>query len=316
LDTRKFLAKVTENWPAKVLSIALALTFFVFHRMSTLEERFFSAPLQIEIDPNILPASAYPKMIRITIRGETPSIRSLAETDIEPYIDLKGRGRGIYRAPVQFRKKGAAQDLELLEIRVDPLEISLTLDNKISKYVSLKANTRGSPKLGYELVTATLNPSQVILDGPSDLMTSITELSTDFIELDGRSEDFSIMVNILNHNTLVTIRGNPMTEFHAAIKQIMRLENFEGLPISIIGLPERFVADLEIKTGMVRLEGSQQDLEQYIPPDSWLSLDGSSITREGTYTLPVTVQVAPEFILLRQEPETVTVHIRNRGGDL
>lgn len=315
MDTRKLLAKVAENWPAKVLSIALALTFFVFHRMSTLEERFFSAPLRVEIDPNILPASTYPTMIRITVRGETASIRSLAETDIEPYIDLKGKGRGIYRTPVQFRKKGAAQDLEPLEIRVDPLEISLTLDNKISKYISLQANTRGSPKPGYELVNFTLNPSQVILDGPSDLMSTITEFSTDFIELDGRSEDFSIMVTILNPNTLMTIRGNAMTEFHASIKQIMRLEHFEGLPISIIGLPEMFVADLEVKTGMVRLEGSQEALEQYSPPASLLRLDGSSISKAGTYTLPVTVQLAPGFTLLRQEPETVTVHIKNKGGN-
>jgi hypothetical protein len=147
-------------------------------------------------------------------------------------------------------------------------------------------------------------------------MTSITELSTDVIELDGRSEDFSIMVTILNQNPLVSIRGNTMIEFNASIKQIIRLENFDGLPISIIGLPERFTADLEIKTGMVRLGGSQEDLEQYRPPASLLSLDGSAISQAGTYTLPLTVQVAPGFTLLRQEPETVTVHIRNRGGDL
>lgn len=315
MDFNKLLAKVAKNWPAKVLSIALALIFFEFHRMNIMEERFFSAPLQVEIDPTMVPASLYPKMIRVSIRGDTAKIRSLAETDIEPYIDLKGKGRGIYRAPVQFRKKGAAQDLEPLEIQVDPLEISLTLDNKISKYVSLRANTRGSPKSGYELVTFTLNPSQVILDGPSDLMTRVEELSTDFIELDSRSEDFSIMVTILNPNSLTAIRGNAMTEFHASIKQIMGLENFDGLPIRVRGLPERFTADLEVKTGMVRLEGSQQSLDQYKPPDSLLWVDGSSISQGGTYTLPVTVQAVPGFTLLRQEPETVTVHIKNRGGD-
>jgi YbbR domain-containing protein len=323
LDTRTLLAKartvldkVVENWPAKALSIALALILFVVHQRNTQEERVFSAPLQVEIDSHVVPANPYPKMIRITVRGDAARVRSLAEADIEPYIDLKGKGRGLYRPPVQFRKKGAAQDLEPLEIQVEPLEISLTLDNKISKYVPLRANTQGSPKPGYELVNFTLNPAQVILDGPSDLMTSITELSTDVIELDGRSEDFSIMVTILNQNPLVSIRGNTMIEFNASIKQIIRLENFDGLPISIIGLPERFTADLEIKTGMVRLGGSQEDLEQYRPPASLLSLDGSAISQAGTYTLPLTVQVAPGFTLLRQEPETVTVHIRNRGGDL
>lgn len=296
-----------------MLSIALALVLFIFHRMSTLEERFFAAPLQMELEPNIVPASVYPRMIRLSIRGEAASIRSLAEEDIEPYIDLTGKGRGIYRAPVQFRKKGTAQGLEPLEIRVDPLEISLTLDNKVSKYVPVKANTRGSVKQGYELVGFTLNPAQVILDGPSDVMSGIAELTTDMIELEGRSDAFSIMVTILNQNPLVSIRGTAMTEFQGSIKQIIGLGNFDDLPITVKGLQERFVADWEIKTGMVRLGGNQQELELYSPPDDMLILDCSAITQPGTYTVPVSVDLAPGFSLLRREPEQVTVQIKDRG---
>ena len=180
MEVRTLLAKISENWPAKVLSIAMALILFVFHRMSTLENRFFSASLQLDLEPNIVPASLYPRTIRVNVRSDAASLRTFAEEDIEPYINLKGKGRGTYRMPVRFRKKGTAPGIEPLEIRVDPMEISITLDNKISKYVPVKANIQGSVKQGYELVTFTLNPAQVIIDGPSDLMTGIVEISTDY----------------------------------------------------------------------------------------------------------------------------------------
>jgi hypothetical protein len=312
MEIRTLLNKLSENWPSKVLSIALALGLFVFHRMSTLEERFFSAPLQIELEPHIVPASAYPQMIRLSVRGDAASVRSLVEEDIEPYINLKGRGRGFYRVPVQFRKKGTALGAEPLEIRPDPLELSLTLDNKISKYVPVKADIQGAVKQGYELIEASLNPEQVILDGPADLMSDISEISTEAIDLDGRNDGFSIKVSILNPNPLVNIRGTAITEFRGTVKQIMGLGNFNGLPVTVRGLADRFAADWNPKTGMVRLEGSQQDLETYAPHGGFLFVDCSGITEAGTYTLPLLTDLPAEFTVLRREPEAVTLQVRNK----
>ncbi|MHB9291705.1 hypothetical protein Holit_00786 [Hollandina sp. SP2] len=313
LDSRKVLAQIAENWPAKVLSIALALILFIFHHMNTLEERFFSVPLLVETTGNLIPASAYTKMIRISIRGDAARVRSLLEEDIEPYIDLTGKEKGIYRVPVQVRTHGIALGLEPLEIKVDPLEISMVLDFKISKYVPLKANTRGPLQRGYELVSYTLKPSQVALEGPAEVMSSISELSTDFIDMDGRNEDFSIMVSILNPDPLVVIQGNGMTEFYGFIREIIGLENFTNLPIRVDRLHERFIADLEKGTGSIRLEGSQRALEQYSPPSSLLYVDGSAITEPGTYTLPLLVPRIPNVTLLRKDPETVTVQVRLRN---
>jgi YbbR domain-containing protein len=312
LNIRTLLAKSAENWPAKALSIALALGLFAIHRMSILEERSFLSPLLIELEPNIVAASHYPSAVQVTIRGDAEHIRSLTEESIETYIDLRGKGRGKYRAPVHFRKKGAAQSAEPLEIKVEPLEISLILDNKVSKYVPIKADIQGTVKQGYELAGFTLNPAQAVIDGPSDLMTGIAELSTEVIELENRNEDFSIMVMILQEYPFITIRGTAMTEFRGSIKEIIGLENFSGIPIKPQGLPEQFKADIDIKTGTVRLGGTPQELERFNPPENFLTVDCSGIAQPGVYTLPVSVLVPPELTRLRQEPETVTVRIAQK----
>ncbi|MDR0561285.1 MAG: hypothetical protein LBG73_01175 [Spirochaetaceae bacterium] len=309
MEVRTLFAKAVENWPAKVLSIALALVLFVIHRMSILEERTFSAPLRIELEPNIAAASLYPRMVQVTVRGDAENIRALTEDSIEPYIDLRGKGRGKYRTPIHFQKKGAAQSIEPLEIRVEPLEISLTLDAKASKTVPVKPDIRGTVKHGYELVGFTLNPNQAVIEGPSDLIAPVSELSTVPIDLADRDEDFTLMSAIAEPNPLVSIRGTPMTGFQGSIREIMGLENFNGLPIVIEGLSAQFSADADSKTGMVRIRGNRQELEAFHPSEDFLSVDCSGITQPGTYTLPVSARIPAGFTLIRQGPETVSIRI-------
>jgi YbbR domain-containing protein len=304
------LAKIAENWPAKVLSIASALVIFIFHRMSTLEERFFSIPLDVEISENLIPASSYIRMVRVNLRGDANSIYPIMEDDIEAYIDLsKYTETGTYRTPVQIRKKGTALGVEPLEIGVDPLEISLELDHRVSKYVPLTPNMRGYPGQGYELVSYALNPTQVAVEGPMKVMDNLSELLTDFIELDGRTEDFSVMVNILNRDPLMIIRGNGMTEFRGFVRELIILRNFENVPVAVRNLDEQFRAEPEIDSVNLRFEGAQQRLENYTIQNEFLSVDCSGIEEPGTYVLSVTAAASPGLNLVRIEPEKITVHI-------
>ncbi|MDR2028460.1 MAG: hypothetical protein LBP93_02850 [Treponema sp.] len=313
MNGRKLLARVAENWPAKVLSIGLAIILFVFHRMSVLEDRFFSVPLNVETNGHLVPSSSYPRMVRVSLRGDANSIYPIVEEDIEAYIDLgKYADPGSYRAPVQIRKKGTAQGVDALEISVDPLEVSLELDQRISKYVPLTPNFQGYLEPGYEMLSYTLEPSQVVIDGPLGLASGISELTTDFIELTGRNDDFSATVRILNRDPLLVIRGNGMAEFKGFVRELIIIQNFDKLPITINGLDDRFIAEPELSLGSVRLEGGQIELGKYTATDAVLSLDCSGIDGEGIYVLPVSALIAPMFTLIRTDPEQVVVHVRRK----
>ncbi|MDR0452796.1 MAG: hypothetical protein LBH15_07110, partial [Treponema sp.] len=74
INGRKLLLKVIENWPAKMLATALAVVLFMFHRISVLENRFFSVPLKVELNNTLAIASSYNHMVRVSLRGEANSI--------------------------------------------------------------------------------------------------------------------------------------------------------------------------------------------------------------------------------------------------
>jgi hypothetical protein len=305
----RFLARITEKWPVKVLSVVAAIILFVFHRLDNVQERFFSVPLLLEISNNLVPSSSYPRNIRVTLKGDANSIYPVVEDDIEVYLDLTGHKEpGSFMTPVQIRKKGTAIEVENLEIIVEPMEVAIDLDTKLSKYVPVAPNLEGSPERGYELVSYTLEPNQMVIDGPLNLISGVAELNTDSINLESRNEDFTVHLKVMNPNPLLVIRGDGMTEFRGFIRESIMIRSFDDIPISVTGLSGDLVMP-ETGFGSLRLEGTQRLIEVFEPPENLLFVDASAITGPGIYVLPVKASVPEAFTLSRQEPLEITLEI-------
>ena len=214
---------ITEKWPVKVLSLAAAVILSIFYRMSSLETRFFTVPLSVESSDTLLPANSFPRSVKITARGEAEGIQPILAEDIEAYIDL-GRyaNEGVYRVPIQIRKKGTALGVEPLEVSVVPVDIHLLLEQKITRNVSVFPVLRGAVAEGYELTGQSLTPASVIVEGPRSIIDNHVEFNTEAIDLDRRNEDFSVMVNIKNDNPLLFIHGSNILEFRGSISRIAR----------------------------------------------------------------------------------------------
>jgi YbbR domain-containing protein len=310
LNSRKIILSLTENWPAKVLSVALALILFVFHEMNTLTTRTIIVPLTIETSSALTPGSAYPMNVKVKLRGESEGVKSIIDNDIEAYIDLyRHESEGQYRAPVQIRRKGSALVPEPLEITVTPLEVSVNLDKRINKTFPLLAIMQGNAAAGFELVSHSVSPAEITVSGPLRILESINDFRTDPIDIEGRNNDFIAMVNIANHNPLLSIRGDAFAEFHAVIRPSVPVRNIDGIAIDIIGLDLNFEADLDVRSGSVRLEANQALLDNFSLYPGFFNVDCYGITMPGTYTLPVNVDLPNGFILIRREPEEVNVTI-------
>jgi len=223
LNRARLFAKITEKWPVKVLSLAAAVIISVFYRMNNLETRFFTVPLLVESNDTLIPTNSFATSVRVSIRGETDGIQPILAEDIEAYIGLERyTNEGYYRVPVQIRKKGGALGVEPLEISVLPIEIPLVLEQKVTRNVSVFPVLSGTVAKGYELTNQSLIPSSVIVEGPRSILDGHIEFNTETINLDGRYNDFTVMVNIKNDNPMLSIYGNNLLEFRGSISRIVR----------------------------------------------------------------------------------------------
>ena len=310
MNVRKLLSRAVEHWPAKVLSIGLAIMLFVFHQMSTLEERFFSVPLTVHRDGPLVPSSPYPRMIRVNLRGEANNIFSVMESDIEVYIDMNRlETPGVYTIPVQWRKRDAMQGMETVQITVDPMEITISVDQLLNRTVPVTASLRGQIDSGYTMTSHSLNPAQVIIEGPAALVSGVSEIFTEVIDLGGRRNNFAVTAAILNPDPLMIIRGSGTSEFRGNVTQVIPVRTIAQVPIAVTGLAPGLAGELQNPAAGIRLEGgTQAALDMFTPPPAFLSVDASEIHEPGTHTLPVMV-LAFANVNVRVDPAQVIIHV-------
>jgi YbbR domain-containing protein len=276
--------------------------------------RPLSIPLAIETSSSLTPASAYPQNVRVSLRGEDDSIKSIADGDIEAYVDFtRYEDEGQYSAPVQIRKKGSALGIEPLEITVNPLKITVHLDRRTTKIFPLAAQLRGRVADGFDLVSYTISPLEITVVGPLASLELVEEIETDPIDLDGRSNDFTIQVSITNPSALFVLRGNGTAEVSCVIRPSVTVRSIEGIPITIVALAPALEADMGGRTGSVRLEGSESLLDDFQPPPDFLTVDCAGIVEPGTYTVPVLIDLPADFLLNRREPEEIILTVTHKG---
>jgi len=307
-NVNRLISKATQNWPVKVLSIALAIALVMVYRTTMISSRTITVPLTVETGLSLIPGSDFPTNVRVTVRGEGDGVRSIAEGDITAYVDLsRHETEGFYRAPVRIRRRGAALEVEPLEILVNPLEVSLRLERRISVSLPIVTPVYGSVAPGFDLVSHSLAPSEVSISGPVSILDSLTEVATSPVNLEGRSGDFSVAVGIVNPNPLLSMTGTGIAEFRGVVRQAVPVRSIDGLPIVLLSLSDELVSDFGARTGRVRIEGGREQIDGFIPPPGFLSVDASSVTGPGIHVLPVVASLPPGFTLIMQDPQTVTI---------
>jgi YbbR domain-containing protein len=306
--------KIFENWPAKIVCIALALLLFLFYRMSTLQERYFSVPLLVETNGDLVPASAYPKMVKITLRGESDSIYPIQEEDVIAYLDISHFTKeGEYRVPVQTKLKGTALDVDPLEVAVEPVELNLRLEHRLVKKLQVTPSFKGYPEAGYEFAGYTVKPANVEVSGPRSIVEKMGDIVTETVELSGRNASFEGVTALVHRSQLVSINGDGKISFAVTINQTTLVKNFEDVPFYFENLDPGLTAETDKVSGTIQIKGTQTDLSEWTIPENALTVLCENISAPGVYTLPVRAIIPQPYEVLQSSPGEVQVTVRRKA---
>jgi len=313
MNRKAFLDRLVENWPAKIICLTLSLLLFLFYRIGTLEQRFFSVPLVVKNSGDLAPAVNYPRMVRITVRGESNSIHPIIEDDVIAYIDLSGFSReGEFRVPVRTRLKGTALDVEPLEVSVEPSELQMRLEYRVVRKIDIVPAFRGYPEAGFEFSGYTLNPAIVEVAGPRSLIEKISDVTTDSIDLSARNSSFSGVIGLINPNPLLILTGEGRSEFNVVIDETSLIRTFEDVPFHFENLDESYFVEPDVPTGTIQLKGTQNNLSALELPSNALTVFAGNITAPGIYILPVYAMITDPYEVLRSWPTEIRLTVTRR----
>jgi hypothetical protein len=298
----------------KVICLAAAVILLLFHRVTTLTERFFSVPLEVSTPAGLAVASAFPKTVRITLRGAGDAIFPILEEDVEAAVSLDSHhSPGVYRADVKVNRKGTAQGVEPLEIRVDPQAVNFTLEPLTEKSVALSPDLKGTPAYGYELVQSGITPQNIVIRGAKSRVQSVESLTTEEIDLTERTSSFASRVKILLPNPLVKVAGDAVADFHATIQESTVQHMFDGVAVAPFDLSPHFALKTAPPAGSLKVQGTQLSVDAIHPETLQLQLDLGGIRRAGTYSLQTRPGAVSGVMVLDWSPREVMVDIMASG---
>jgi YbbR domain-containing protein len=306
--------QLIANWPAKALSLAAAIMLFLFHNFATLSERIITVSLEARFAEGYTAAQQYPRKVRVIVRGKERSLGPISEEDIEAVADFsRYASEGPQKVPVIVTKKGTLEELNPLEIRVEPLEIGVRIERKIRKRVEVVPNLKGFPSSGFSLAQYFVTPAFVDVDGPRSLVDVLGSIATADIDLSGKKDSFSARVRLFREDPLLLFPGGDVVEFRGIIEEEIILKTIDAVNIIALDLRGDFRIEGNLENGSLRVQGGRLLLENIRPDQIRLAVDCSGITSPGVYTLPVKTDVPMGILVLKYEPTLVTLDIRSVG---
>ena len=308
---RSLLERLANNWPVKVLSVVLAILLFLFHRISSLEERYFSVPLEVRVSENFVPASSYPRNARVTIRGDRESIFNILEEDIAVYADFSQYEReGIFKSPLDYHKTGSALTVDYLEISLEPSELRIELEEKQTRKVDIIPDILGYPARGFELGQYFLSPEQLTVTGPRSQLENLRSLMTEPVDLSNLRDSINLKVGVsVPDEYHISFPDGKSIDFRGIIQETLLIRTFSDIHMEMENLSQRFTLLSELPRGTIKLQGSQLTLEDTDNSDFSLYVDCSGIDSPGVHRLPVEIVVPREILVLQYDPKEISVSI-------
>ena len=308
---------IINNWPVKILSVAMAVLLFYFYRLNTTEEHNITVPLEIILNNDFVAADTYPSEVKITLRGSSESFFLINEKDITAHVDFSSKEKsGYYREPITVRKKGNALYADPLEIKVIPTEIRLKIEEKLIKSIPVVPVIKRLSSENYKIISTSIIPENVTLEGPLSIVEKITSIKTEEISIENIKERIIFPVRLEKINDLIKIVEGDEVHFYGIIEKNLISKNIAPIEIDIRGKKDDFVYAIDFNTGSITLEAERDIINLFNNENCSLYVDLLDIDIPGIYNLPVIVSLAGvegKVAIVNFAPETISVNVTIRG---
>lgn len=208
---------LTENWTLKLLSLIFALLLWMFIMGERRQEIGYRVPLELQnIPAGMMIANEVPSLVDVRVSGPRTLLMNISPNDISIVVDLADLKPGL----TTFKRLEERLNLPsgLRVTRLSPSFIDLKLERVKQKEVPVKIALSGEPMPGYRVGSLRAIPDQVVVEGAETELKSVTEVTTEEVDLDGVNEGFSLIVPLVHRGTYTYLKEDKTTEVQVEIE--------------------------------------------------------------------------------------------------
>ncbi len=184
-----------ENAALKFVALVLALTVFVLVHSDENDVYHPWVSVTYSQEDRRVMVSKRIDQVQISVRGTRRRIKRLQKQRLESiHIDASRLSNGdLLLEPSMFN---LPEGVEL--ISVNPPSIHLEFDERDEKLLTVEIDTVGLPARGFRMGSAMSRPSQVRVSGARKALASINSITTEQVNLTGRTQPFEGAVKLLS----------------------------------------------------------------------------------------------------------------------
>lgn len=306
------IAWLTRDWGVKVVSLVLAIGLWYYAVGEEGIEVPRIVPLEIHVlSPQMSVLKSSTQAVQVTFMVPRGLLSDFASEDIQAMhtIDRNVDKAGDYSFRMEPREI-TVKTPQVRILKIEPPSVHVTLDELIVKKMEIKPQFIGEPAFGYNLRAAEieLNPNAVLVEGPKGQLERLDGISTERINLVGRTRSFRQTVT-LDLPANVKLIGEPLVDIYIPIQEESDEKKFENISVRILK-PAQGPDQVEIVPPAISfaLKGSKKQLEK-ITPEKLFAYVNVETLAPGDYDLAVDFFL-PEGVSIKGDPIKVKVGIK------
>jgi len=205
-----------ENLALKLISLAFAIVLWFFVMGEQRHEVVHIIPITYKgVPEGLLIANQVPGSVEVAISGPRALLAHLTAGDLSIVVNLAGAPAGI----TSFKRleDNIAIPAGLTVTRVYPAYVDVNLEHVRDKQVPVRAVLSGEPLAGFRVRHVRVVPSRVTISGAESELRTLSEVTTEGLDLAGKHDSFAQTVPLTLGRPFVNFKHQRTVEVQVQI---------------------------------------------------------------------------------------------------
>jgi len=199
---------------------------------------------------------------------------------------------------------------EVNHVIITPLYVEVNVEVFRAKTVPLVIDTSGEIGAGFELLTSSIAPGEMLIAGPDNLLEQVNEIKTAEFNLASLTDTTDVILNLLIPNGIISINNGSTATVTFEVRAYETKTLSKNL--SVLGLTEGLTAEFSSDTVEVVVSGPQSALETVTEGNITVEIDLADLVA-GEYKLKPVIGLPENIGQVSVTPEEITVTISNEN---
>ena len=212
---RYFRNLLLRNLQLKVVSLSLAVLLWVALNVEPKSEIGLNVPLEFRNSPQEVEVLGETNTVDLRLRASSSIVKRIDASDVTASIDLSEWTPG--ERTYSLGENNLTVPIGVAVTKITPNKIRLRFETTERKIVKVHPRILGKPADGLVVTAIVCQPDKAELEGPASHLTALESVSTDSLDISGRSSTFSARLHLYIEDPLVRLAADQETQVEVTI---------------------------------------------------------------------------------------------------